>query len=101
MCYYNYLVLADNDVQGRFNPSEINLIGDSALDENKKIYVLKVKNLEAYLASLNPELFKKISEEYERKPEVAYYFINELLENKPNEKIDPIIFLIKHAAKMI
>lgn len=96
-----YLVLADNDVQGRFNPSEINLIGDSALDENKKIYVLKVKNLEAYLASLNPELFKKISEEYERKPEVAYYFINELLENKPNEKIDPIIFLIKHAAKMI
>lgn len=97
-----YIILADNDVQGRFTPSEVNLIEDNlSMDENKKIYVLKVKDLEAYLEKLDQNLFNKITKEYERKQEVAYHFINELLKKQLPKQIEPIMTLMKHAGKLI
>jgi len=94
-----YLILADNDVQNRFPPSAINIIDSTPIDETKKIYVLREKDLEAFLQRIDTNLFNQISNKYERKQEVAYHFINELLKNGLPPALDPIKILITNAAK--
>lgn len=96
-----YLILADNDVQDRFEVSTFNLIDDTLIvDEKKGIYVLKVKDLEAYLAKLNQELYNDISSKYDRKQEVAYHFIKQLLQEELPTGIKPILSLMEAASKL-
>lgn len=97
-----YLILADNDVQNRFDKNEINLINEILeIDDSKKIFVLKDKNLEAYLSRIDSKLFEETNKKYERKQEVAYYFINKLLEQGIPEKIEPMIRLLKQTNNYI
>ena len=98
-----YLILADNDAQNRFEEEAIvRLSPDMDLNftlNSKDTYVLN-KDLEDYFKSIKPDLFNRIDSKYERKPEKAYHFISELLQDGVPEGLKPIAFMLNHALKL-
>jgi len=98
-----YLILADNDAQNRFEEEAIvRLSPDMDLNltlNSRDTYVLN-KDLEDYLKKIKPDLFNKIDSQYERKPEKAYHFMSELLQNGIPEGLKPIRFMLNHALKL-
>lgn len=75
----SYGILADKDGKKRFDPKEVleislEPIPPAADWAGKKVCLLE-KDLERLLASLDPEMYKEIKNEYEKKPERTYEFV--------------------------
>ena len=99
-----FVILADSDAGDQFdtdeileiNPESISLYDDG---RDKTIFLLE-GDLEGCLADLKPELYKKITDKYETKPEQAYHFIRQLTEDVPDDAWENLIrYLTRWIAK--
>ena len=77
-----FAILADGDAKEEFEPDEVFVISSESPspegDEDKIVYIFE-KDLEGFLAGLNPELHKEVTDRYETKPEQAHHFVKQLL----------------------
>ena len=102
-----HVMLIDNGAPGKFDAKKMVNVEDlednslNIFSDTKTTYVLK-KNLEDYLKQLEPNLYKNAHKKYGKsKPAVAHHFINNFSLNKNSNKINKIIYIIKHLEYII
>ena len=102
-----YVMLIDNGAPGKFEAKKMINVEDlkdnssNIFNDTKTTYVLK-NDLEDYLKQLDPNLYKNAYKKYGKsKPAVAHHFLNNFSLNKNNNKINKIIYIIKHLEYII
>ena len=82
-----FVILADGDAKNQFATDEVLVINpefiSSEYSGSDKIVCLLENKLEDCLAHLEPDLYNRITAEYDTKPERAYHFIRRLVKDSP------------------
>ncbi len=99
-----YIILADSDGKDFSDQRDTQRIesieNDQSINHATNTFTIS-DNLECYLSALAPDIYSKLKTKYLKKPERAYHFINELLDNNMQDKLKSIICMLNHMSELI
>ena len=99
-----YIILADSDgkdFSDQRNAQRIKSIeNDQSINHTTNTFIIS-NDLECYLSALAPDIYSKLKTKYPKKPERAYHFIKELLDNNMQDKLKPVICMLNHMSELI